>query len=97
MHILSAQQFIAQSTTPGQIASIARFLASADYGHEPQPELAAAVRKVAEEVAAITGVRLYGKRGYYVPPRPPRPRRAANDNRGQRSGERGGERRRRVG
>lgn len=49
--ILSAAEFIAQGTTPGQIASIAR----------RNPAQARAIRSIAEEVAAITGAPLYGK------------------------------------
>lgn len=49
--ILSAAEFIAQGTTPGQIASIAR----------RNPIQARAIRAVAEDVAAITGAPLYGK------------------------------------
>lgn len=49
--ILSAAEFIAQGTTPGQIASIAR----------RNPIHARAIRAIAEEVAAITGAPLYGK------------------------------------
>ena len=75
MQILTAHEFIAQGTSAAQVASIARYLATNEYGHKAQPELAAKVRAVAEEVAVLTGVRLYGKRGYYVAPRP------ANDNR----------------
>lgn len=49
--ILSAAEFIAQGTTPGQIISIAR----------RNPIQARAIRSIAEEVAAATGAPLYGK------------------------------------
>lgn len=77
-NILTAQQFIAQGTTAASVASIARYLDSDEGGRVPQPKIAAAVRRIAEEVAALTGVKLYGKRGHYVAPRP---RKSANDNR----------------
>lgn len=80
MNILTAQQFIAQGTSAASVASIARYLDSDEGGRVPQPKLAAAVRRVAEEVAALTGVKLYGKRGHYVAPKA---RRANNDNRRQ--------------
>lgn len=79
-NILTAQQFIAQGTTAASVASIARYLGSDEGGRVPQPQLAAAVRRVAEEVASLTGVKIYGKRGHYVAPRP---RKSANDNRRQ--------------
>lgn len=75
--ILTAHEFIAQGTSAASVASIARYL---DSEAAAQPKLAAAVRRIAEEVAALTGVKLYGKRGHYVAPRP---RRVANDNRRQ--------------
>lgn len=53
--ILSAAEFIAQGTTAGAIMSIAESLESRNEGHVPQPFLAARVRRVAEEVAALTG------------------------------------------
>ncbi|MFU0504168.1 hypothetical protein [Pseudaminobacter sp. NGMCC 1.201702] len=74
MNILTAREFIAQGTSAAAIMSIARSLESGNYQHRPQKELAAAVRSVANEVADIMGVDLYGKR-----------RRFANDNRQVRS------------
>lgn len=63
--ILTATEFIAQGTTPGQIASIAR----------RNPDQARAIRSLAEEVAAITGAPLYGK------PRPKAQRHHNDNNR----------------
>lgn len=67
--ILSAHEFVAQGTSAAAIASIAR------YNYEFNPALAARIRSVAEEVAAITGAKIYGQFGWRAP------RLAANQNR----------------
>lgn len=60
--IISAHEFIAQGISAAAVASIAKYLEAANN------PAAARVRRIAEEVAALTGATLYGKRGYYVPP-----------------------------
>lgn len=77
--VLTAHEFIAQGTSAGAVASIAAYLERETHEHKPQPDLAAHVRRVAEEVAALTGTPLYGMRGYYVPA--PRRMKPANNNR----------------
>lgn len=71
--ILTPHEFIAQGTSAAAIASIARYLEEAGNPN------AARVRQVAEDVAAINGAQIYGKRGYYVPA--PRRMKPANNNR----------------
>lgn len=76
--ILSAHEFIAQGTSAAGVAAIAAYLDDAS-NKKPNPDLAARVRRVAEEVAALTGSLLYGKRGHYTPA--PKRMRADNSNR----------------
>ena len=65
--ILTAEQFIAQGTSASQVLSICKFLNSKvlvgkDEFHEPNPDLAAKVRIIAEEISRKTGVNLYTQR-----------------------------------
>jgi hypothetical protein len=52
MQIISAREFIAQGTSASAVLSIAK--------SNSNPRLAGRIRLVAEEVAALTGVRLQG-------------------------------------
>lgn len=53
--ILTAAEFVAQGTSAGAIMSIGESLASQMDGHVQQHILAGRVRRIAEEVAALTG------------------------------------------
>ncbi len=77
INMITAREALEQGTSAAQVASIAA------YSQERNPKLAAAVRRIAEEVAALTGVKLYGKRGHYVPSKARRAK-PANDNRKKR-------------
>lgn len=74
MNILTAREFIAQGTSAAAVLSIAKFHLSFS-----NHELAGRIRRVAEEVADLTGVRIYAL---------PRRRKPANDNSRRRGGAR---------